>query len=242
MKVEIYCNLDFEGKPVTEVTIRAFKGKDRSLLGQYENNLFEGLLYVIANCITEVNGNAIDNAERKRLLIKRMERGDIFNLLYAIKKESKKGNAMIKISARCRNCGFEFQTEINSDELERKENRESKLLIELPEGFEKDGHVHKVVVMTKPTGELLIKMDKVPNNVEATKRGVISCVERVGEINAPAFTILDYDELSYTDIEAIETAWVENTGGVALRTEILCENPRCRKPFKTEVNLIDFFV
>lgn len=239
-EISTYCHCEFEGKQVNTITVRGFKNKDRKLLGVYEDNINAFLVYFVANCIVAIDGKPIDNSERKKLFVKQMERGDIFNAFYEIKKITK-NSSKVKIQGRCRFCADMFSTEINTDDLERIENKEEKIHLILPEGLERTVNgqkvIHKDLVMRKPTGNTIIKMGEYEDIFESIQRGCVSCIERIGEIENVSY--YDLDDLEYADVQAIEKSWAEGLGGVVTQVKLRC--PKCRKTFEAEMLIQDFF-
>lgn len=239
-ELKAYCYCEFEGAQVDTFTVRGYKGKDRKLFSEYKNNINQFIVEFVASCIVAVNGKPIDNLERKRLMVKRMERGDIFNAFYTIRKVTKNDPTII-IQGLCRRCGI-FETEYNSDQLDRIENKDQEIRFELPEGLEleRNGNteIHKDIVIKKPTGQTLIDMGNIENEFEAVQRGVASCIVRIGEKDNVSY--YDLDELSGLDTAAIEEAWSRELGGLATRITVSC--PQCRKSCETEILIQDFFV
>jgi hypothetical protein len=236
----MYCNCEFENKQVDNYTIRSFKSKDRKLLSEFEHNINQFVVYFVANCIVAVNGKELDNQERKRLLAKRMERGDIFNAFYEIKKFTKNKSVM-NIQGRCTYCQETFDTEFDTDRLNRTENKDPQITLELPYGLEKNVNgqdlIHKDLVMNKPTGQTLIDMGNIDDIFESVGRGISSCIVRLGELETVSY--YDLDELEYEDIRTIEKAWTEQLGGVQSTITLRC--PRCKKKFESEFIVKDFF-
>ncbi len=233
--------VDSEGVTHKEFTLREITGKDEEAIhkGDVKNNSSRVASVLLARCVTSLGTLTPKSVGIKKWeeIIKSLYVGDQDYILLQLRKISIGDE--IEVNHVCPECKTKLKTLVGVDELELIPFKGDRLIeFELPRGYkDKRGEVHKNGKMRLPTGidrEILTPLAR--TNLAKAETVMLTRLCKFDDGLPVDDDVMG--SLSIRDREYLQKLLQENTFGVNLQTEVVCDS--CGESFIGTFNATNF--
>lgn len=233
--------VDSEGVTHKEFTLREITGKDEEAIhkGDVKNNSSKVASVLLSRCVTSLGTLTPKSVGIRKWeeIIKSLYVGDQDYILLQLRKISI--GEEIEVNHVCPECKTKLKTLVGVDELELIPFKGERLIeFELPRGYkDKKGEVHKNGKMRLPTGidrEILTPLAR--TNLAKAETVMLTRLCKFDDGLPVDDDIMG--SLSIRDREYLQKLLQENTFGVNLQTEVVCDS--CGESFMGTFNATNF--